>query len=150
MEVHDLVSTAIIVSLRRAHDLADAITARGGIGAISDGARRLVRLARRRRRSLVVTAIVAGAARRRAADRCVDARSSGRSRSDVVEHFGDVRDQREVTFPGHVVRRASGRRSTSASVCASGTSVSAVPCQQCTGTVISLERHVPRPRASSA
>jgi energy-coupling factor transporter transmembrane protein EcfT len=36
MELHDLVSTAIIVSLRRAHDLADAITARGGIGAISD------------------------------------------------------------------------------------------------------------------
>ena len=37
IEIHDLVSTAIIVSLRRAHDLADAITARGGIGAISDG-----------------------------------------------------------------------------------------------------------------
>jgi energy-coupling factor transporter transmembrane protein EcfT len=36
MELHDLVSTAIIVSLRRAHDLADAITARGGISAISD------------------------------------------------------------------------------------------------------------------
>jgi len=35
IEVHDLVSTAIIVSLRRAHDLADAIVARGGIGAIS-------------------------------------------------------------------------------------------------------------------
>jgi energy-coupling factor transporter transmembrane protein EcfT len=35
IEVHDLVSTAIIVSLRRAHDLADAIIARGGIGAIS-------------------------------------------------------------------------------------------------------------------
>ncbi|MGO9877673.1 MAG: energy-coupling factor transporter transmembrane component T family protein [Acidimicrobiia bacterium] len=35
IELHDLVSTAIIVSLRRAHDLADAITARGGIGAIS-------------------------------------------------------------------------------------------------------------------
>lgn len=34
IELHDLVSTAIIVSLRRAHDLADAITARGGIGAI--------------------------------------------------------------------------------------------------------------------
>ena len=37
VELHDLVSTAIIVSLRRARDLADAITARGGIGAISDG-----------------------------------------------------------------------------------------------------------------
>jgi len=36
VEVHDLVSTAIIVSLRRAHDLADAISARGGIGAIDD------------------------------------------------------------------------------------------------------------------
>jgi energy-coupling factor transport system permease protein len=36
MEVHDLVSTAIIVSLRRAHDLADAITARGGIAAIGE------------------------------------------------------------------------------------------------------------------
>jgi energy-coupling factor transporter transmembrane protein EcfT len=36
IEVHDLVSTAIIVSLRRARDLADAITARGGIAAIGD------------------------------------------------------------------------------------------------------------------
>jgi energy-coupling factor transport system permease protein len=36
IEVHDLVSTAIIVALRRAHDLADAITARGGIGAINN------------------------------------------------------------------------------------------------------------------
>ena len=36
IEVHDLVATAIIVSLRRAHDLADAITARGGISAISN------------------------------------------------------------------------------------------------------------------
>jgi energy-coupling factor transporter transmembrane protein EcfT len=36
IEVHDLVSTAIIVSLRRAHDLADAIAARGGIAAIGD------------------------------------------------------------------------------------------------------------------
>ncbi len=36
IEIHDLVSTAIIVSLRRAHDLADAITARGGIAAIAD------------------------------------------------------------------------------------------------------------------
>ena len=36
VEIHDIVSTAIIVSLRRAHDLADAISARGGIGAISD------------------------------------------------------------------------------------------------------------------
>ena len=36
IEIHDLVSTAIIVSLRRAHDLADAITARGGIAAIGD------------------------------------------------------------------------------------------------------------------
>ena len=36
IEVHDLVSTAIIVSLRRAHDLADAITARGGIAAIGE------------------------------------------------------------------------------------------------------------------
>ena len=37
VEIHDLVSTAIIVSLRRAHDLADAITARGGLGSVSDG-----------------------------------------------------------------------------------------------------------------
>jgi energy-coupling factor transporter transmembrane protein EcfT len=37
IEIQDLVSTAMIVSLRRAHDLADAITARGGIGAIGDG-----------------------------------------------------------------------------------------------------------------
>ena len=58
IELHDLVSTAIIVSLRRARDLADAITARGGIGAISDSRRRRVRLARRGRRSLGVTAIV--------------------------------------------------------------------------------------------
>jgi energy-coupling factor transporter transmembrane protein EcfT len=36
VEVHDLVSTAIIVALRRAHDLADAISARGGIGAINE------------------------------------------------------------------------------------------------------------------
>lgn len=34
IEIHDLVSTAIIVSLRRARDLGDAITARGGIGAV--------------------------------------------------------------------------------------------------------------------
>ena len=42
IEVHDLVSTAVIVSLRRARDMADAITARGGIGAVGrsdDGAR---------------------------------------------------------------------------------------------------------------
>jgi energy-coupling factor transport system permease protein len=36
IELHDLVSTAMIVSLRRAHDLADAITARGGIAAIGE------------------------------------------------------------------------------------------------------------------
>ncbi len=36
IEMHDLVATAIIVSTRRARDLADAITARGGIGAVSD------------------------------------------------------------------------------------------------------------------
>jgi energy-coupling factor transport system permease protein len=36
IEVHDLVATAIIVSLRRAHDLADAMNARGGVGVISD------------------------------------------------------------------------------------------------------------------
>jgi energy-coupling factor transporter transmembrane protein EcfT len=58
VEIHDLVSTAIIVSLRRAHDLADAITARGGIAAISDaegerfGWRDVIALA-------VVTAVVA-------------------------------------------------------------------------------------------
>jgi energy-coupling factor transport system permease protein len=34
IEIHDLVSTAIIVSLRRARDLADAITARGGIAGV--------------------------------------------------------------------------------------------------------------------
>jgi energy-coupling factor transporter transmembrane protein EcfT len=34
-EIHDLVATAIIVSLRRAHDLADAMNARGGVGVIS-------------------------------------------------------------------------------------------------------------------
>jgi len=42
LEVHDIVSTAIIVSLRRARDLGDAIVARGGIHAIGntqDGAR---------------------------------------------------------------------------------------------------------------
>jgi len=42
LEVHDIVSTAIIVSLRRARDLGDAIAARGGIHAIGntqDGAR---------------------------------------------------------------------------------------------------------------
>ena len=42
VEIHDLISTAIIVSLRRARDLADAITARGGIGGagvIQDGPR---------------------------------------------------------------------------------------------------------------
>jgi energy-coupling factor transport system permease protein len=36
VEVHDLVATAIVVSLRRAHDLADAMNARGGVGVISD------------------------------------------------------------------------------------------------------------------
>lgn len=36
IEVHDLLATAIIVSLRRAHDLADAVNARGGVGVISD------------------------------------------------------------------------------------------------------------------
>jgi energy-coupling factor transporter transmembrane protein EcfT len=35
VEVHDLIATAIIVSLRRAHDLADAMHARGGVGVIS-------------------------------------------------------------------------------------------------------------------
>jgi energy-coupling factor transporter transmembrane protein EcfT len=34
VEIHDLISTAIIVSLRRARDLADAIAARGGIGTV--------------------------------------------------------------------------------------------------------------------
>jgi energy-coupling factor transporter transmembrane protein EcfT len=34
MELHDIVSTSIIVSLRRARDLGDAIVARGGIRAI--------------------------------------------------------------------------------------------------------------------
>ena len=59
VEVHDLVSTAIIVSLRRAHDLADAISARGGIRAINEvegvpfGPRDAVTL-------FAVTAIVAG------------------------------------------------------------------------------------------
>lgn len=36
LEVHDLVSTAIIVSLRRARDLGDAIAARGGIAVINE------------------------------------------------------------------------------------------------------------------
>jgi energy-coupling factor transport system permease protein len=36
VEIHDLIATAIIVSLRRAHDLADAMNARGGVGVISD------------------------------------------------------------------------------------------------------------------
>ena len=36
LEVHDIVSTAIIVSLRRARDLGDAIVARGGIHAIGN------------------------------------------------------------------------------------------------------------------
>jgi energy-coupling factor transport system permease protein len=42
MEIHDVISTAIIVALRRARDLGDAIVARGGIHAIGstqDGAR---------------------------------------------------------------------------------------------------------------
>jgi energy-coupling factor transport system ATP-binding protein len=42
LEIHDIISTAIIVSLRRARDLGDAIVARGGIHAIGttqDGAR---------------------------------------------------------------------------------------------------------------
>jgi energy-coupling factor transporter transmembrane protein EcfT len=58
VEIHDLVSTSIIVSLRRARDLADAITARGGIGAVGaveDGARTW----RDAMALLVVTAIVA-------------------------------------------------------------------------------------------
>jgi energy-coupling factor transport system permease protein len=33
IETHDLLSTAIVVSIRRARDLADAIEARGGLGA---------------------------------------------------------------------------------------------------------------------
>jgi energy-coupling factor transport system ATP-binding protein len=36
VEVHDIVSTAIIVSLRRARDLGDAIVARGGIRAVGN------------------------------------------------------------------------------------------------------------------
>jgi len=36
VEVHDLLATAIVVSLRRAHDLADAMNARGGVGVITD------------------------------------------------------------------------------------------------------------------
>jgi energy-coupling factor transport system permease protein len=36
MELHDIVSTSIIVSLRRARDLGDAIVARGGIRAVGD------------------------------------------------------------------------------------------------------------------
>jgi len=36
LEVHDIVSTAIIVSLRRARDLGDAIVARGGIHTIGN------------------------------------------------------------------------------------------------------------------
>ena len=42
LEIHDLVSTSIIVSLRRARDLGDAIVARGGIravGSTQDGER---------------------------------------------------------------------------------------------------------------
>ena len=41
METHDLLSTALVVSIRRARDLADAIEARGGLaaGANSSGAR---------------------------------------------------------------------------------------------------------------
>jgi energy-coupling factor transporter transmembrane protein EcfT len=33
LEMHDLMATAIVVSIRRARDLADAIVARGGLGA---------------------------------------------------------------------------------------------------------------------
>lgn len=33
VEIHDLMATAIVVSIRRARDLADAIVARGGLGA---------------------------------------------------------------------------------------------------------------------
>ena len=36
LEVHDIVSTSIIVSLRRARDLGDAIVARGGIRAVGN------------------------------------------------------------------------------------------------------------------
>jgi energy-coupling factor transporter transmembrane protein EcfT len=32
VEMHDLMSTAIVASIRRARDLADAIEARGGLG----------------------------------------------------------------------------------------------------------------------
>jgi len=35
VEAHDLLATAVVVALRRARDLADAIDARGGIGAPS-------------------------------------------------------------------------------------------------------------------
>jgi energy-coupling factor transporter transmembrane protein EcfT len=35
VEMHDIIATAIIVSLRRAHDLADAMHARGGVAVIS-------------------------------------------------------------------------------------------------------------------
>jgi energy-coupling factor transporter transmembrane protein EcfT len=34
-EAHDLLATAVVVALRRARDLADAIEARGGVGAPS-------------------------------------------------------------------------------------------------------------------
>jgi energy-coupling factor transporter transmembrane protein EcfT len=36
VEIHDLMATAIVVSIRRARDLADAIEARGGLGAAGD------------------------------------------------------------------------------------------------------------------
>lgn len=36
VEIHDLMATAIVVSIRRARDLADAIEARGGLGTAGD------------------------------------------------------------------------------------------------------------------
>ena len=135
VELHDLVSTSIIVSLRRAHDLADAITARGGIAAISnsqDGSRgwRDVDHADRRHRD-----------RRRAPrrDEPLVARLIALRRSRAMSSSTSPMCVINARWPspGQVVSRASGSRFINPSVCANGTSVSAVPCQQCTGTEIS-------------
>ena len=136
IELHDLVSTAIIVSLRRAHDLADAITARGGIGAVGDG-------------HDGAFGWLDGdppSASPRSWSRCSSSHDADAGGCEAGVQAGAFAMSSSTSAmcvinarcpsPGHVVSCALGSRSTSAVVCASGTSVSAVPCQQCTGTVI--------------
>ena len=125
VEVHDIVSTAIIVSLRRARDLGRDRRP-GRYSCRRQHPRRRAHLARR----VVLVGVTAIAvALIFAPSQIVAAMLSSTSFTCVISA--------RWPSPGHVVRLAFGRRSRSAWVWASGTSVSAVPCQQCTGMEIS-------------